>query len=141
MMKHYVDMHRTLCSVSAREGHGLGAFGCLVRFTPQAGRVEELDEWLSRELLPALARRPGLSGGCLLHNAVVNRMTKEQEIRGRDESIHSALLVTGYDETAVAALRAHELAVDALAEHGCSPSHYAAQSLRQSYSMTSGELA
>lgn len=138
MMSHYLDMRRTLCSVSAREGCGLGAFGCLVCVTPQAGREQGLRRWLSGDVLPDLSQRPGLSGGFMLHNAVEASMTSEQAIRGRDASVHSAVFVTGYDQAVVLALGDSDLSEMRLAQYGASD--VIVQYFQQCYSLTAAEL-
>jgi len=99
IMSHYRGMRRGLCRVAASFGLGLGQFCALIHFRPQAG--DELDTWLTRQALPALPAQAGLGSGHLLEAAAPAAMTGEQRIRGADGAVHSAILVTGYDEAAV----------------------------------------
>jgi len=138
MMSHYLDMRRTLCSISAREGPGLGTYGCLACFTPRPGEEQGLRKWLSEDVLPDLSQRPGLSGGFVLQNAVEASMTSEQAIRGRDASVHSAVLVTGYDEAAVSAVGNSDLSNTRLGGRGAYDVFV--QYFRQCYCLTAAEL-
>jgi hypothetical protein len=67
-------------------------------------------------------------------------MTQEQEIRGRDGTVHSALFVTGYDEAAVAALARDELAPERFVAHGAAPTEYGSRLYRQSYALTAADI-
>lgn len=136
MMRKYLGMRRALCSVEGRSGLGMGSSALVVRFAPQAGRADSLDDWLVTEIMPGLSQRPGVAGCCLLRNALVARMTREQAIRGADDTLHSALFVTGYDETIVAGLARHELAAERFDAHGAAAVGHAANVYRQAYALT-----
>jgi hypothetical protein len=115
MMTHYVGMRRTLCRVTLADGQGIGAACLVVTFGPAPGRSAELRERLAAEVLPGLSGRRGLATCRLLENALPASMSREQSIRGRDDSVDSALWVTGYDDAALASLAAHELGPQRLA--------------------------
>ncbi len=137
MMRKYLGMRRALCSVEARSGFGMGGSALVVRFAPEAGREDALDHWLATEIVPRLSQRPGVASCCLLRNALAARMTREQAIRGPDDTLHSALFVTGYDEAVVAGLARHELAAERFAAHGAATSGHAADAYRQAYTLSS----
>ena len=55
-------------------------------------------------MLPALAQRGGLLGGCVLRaQPQTGPRTTEQEIRGGDQTADWVLLVSGYEERVVEA--------------------------------------
>jgi hypothetical protein len=141
MMACYVGMQRGLCRVVARSGAGLGSTALLVRFTPAAGRTGALHGWLSGRVLPELAQRPGLASALLLEAAQQPAMTREQQIRGRDAAVQSALLVTGYDGGAVAALAQGELRADHFAAHGAVTSGHACSVFHNAITITAPEVA
>ncbi|HQR12247.1 MAG TPA: hypothetical protein PLW68_13060 [Casimicrobiaceae bacterium] len=139
MMAHYVGMRRTLCEIAHVLGRGMGTAGLVVRFAPSAGRERQLLGWLSATATAGIASRPGLASCHLLHYAQVAQMTREQALRGRDESVHSALFVTGYDDSAVAALARNELAKERFVENGAAPDQFASSVVRQHYALTSAD--
>ncbi len=118
MMPHYRGMTRGLCSVASSHGQGMGHFAGLLRFKPRVGEDAALESWLSRELLPRLPGQRGLSSVHLLRSGLAPEMTAEQRIRGADTGVDWALLVTGYDRAAVAALLQAELSAEALERQG-----------------------
>jgi hypothetical protein len=136
MMRAYAGMRRALCTVGADSGCGLGSTALIIRFAPAQGAAARLHGWLADDILPALARRPGLAGCRLLHNSLVAPMTREQAIRGRDASVHSAVVATGYDEHALAALAAGELAPERFAARGADPAAHACGLYRQAFALT-----
>jgi len=140
MMRKYSGMRRALCTVEAAGGCGVGGTALVVRFAPADGQSGELDRWLADEVLPGLAQRPGFAGCHLFRNALAATMTREQEIRGRDATVHSALFVTGYDEAAVAALAREELAPERFAALGAVATEYGARLYRQSYALSAADL-
>jgi len=140
MMREYRGMRRALCTVEASSGCGMGSTALVVRFTPADGQSGELDRWLAGEVLPGFAQRPGLAGCHLFRNALAATMTREQEIRGRDQTVHSALFVTGYDEDAVAALAREELAPERFAALGAVPTGYQARVYRQAYALSAADV-
>ncbi|MCC6867847.1 MAG: hypothetical protein IT522_03405 [Burkholderiales bacterium] len=140
MMRHYRVMRRALCTAHAGVGCGAGSTLLAITFAPAAGAQHEVDRWLIDDVLAGLAQRPGLADARLYRNALAAAMTTEQAIRGRDATLHSALLVTGYDEAAVAALAADELAPERFAAHGAAASETAARVYRQAYALAAGEI-
>ncbi len=111
MMPAYRNMTRGLCVVRASHGHGLGGQALLIRLRlPGSGATQANP---LHEMLGALALRRGISSAHWLEGAVQAPMTREQSIRGTDRSVDSALLITAYDEAALDALEAGELAVAA----------------------------
>lgn len=115
MMPAYRNMTRGLCRVRASHGHGLGGQALLIRLRLPGSETSDPDPL--REFLGALALRRGISSAHWLEGAVQAPMTREQSIRGADRSVDSALLITAYDEAALDALEAGELAAVASA-HG-----------------------
>jgi hypothetical protein len=136
MMTRYIGMRRTLCEVTAGDGGGIGAACLVVTFEPAAGRSEELRRRLAAEVVPGLSGRRGLAACRLLENALRARMTREQAIRGRDDSVHSALWVTGYDAEVVASMAADELSPQRLA--GCGATGVEQMIFALAYSLTAG---
>jgi hypothetical protein len=130
MMPHYRGMSRGLCSVEGSWGRGLGHFALVMRFTV-AG------EWLSG-LLSGLVSRPGVGSIHLLKGAVGAAMTTEQRMRGADASVNWALIATGYEQEAVAALEDAELAPDSLRLHGVSV--LSSGLYRSAYSVLAAEI-
>ncbi|MDO9131932.1 DUF4286 family protein [Hydrogenophaga sp.] len=104
MMPNYRGMTRGLCSVVSSHGHGMGHFGLLLRFKPVPGKEASLGSWLSHVVLPMLPAQRGLSSAHLLRSGLTPEMTAEQRIRGADAGVDGALLVTGYEQSAVAEL-------------------------------------
>jgi hypothetical protein len=118
IMAHYRGMTRGFCAVTASFGLGAGQAGWLLRLRPQAGAEERLRAWLVGQLLPALPQRAGLVGAHLLEGARAPAMTNEQRLRGADAGVDWAVLVTGYEADALAALAATEFAPARLAAQG-----------------------
>ena len=103
MMPYYRGMNRGLCAVLGSFGYGQGGAAALIRFTPEASLAEQFNRWLLEETLPAVPEMPGLGSAHLLRGAQAAALTNEQRIRGADRTVDSALVVTGYDDEAVAA--------------------------------------
>ncbi len=141
MMRSYVGMRRALCDVAASFGAGIGGSALLIRFAPGEGRSAALHGWLAGEVLPRLAGRPGIAGAHLFAASLAAPMTREQQIRGRDAGLASAVLVTGYDGDAVAALAGDELGAERFAAHGAPAADRAGGSYRLAYSLTAAEAA
>ena len=118
MMKHYRNMNRGFCRLTFSSGFGLGSFALLIRFSPEPGREGVLHDWLVKEILPGLPGKPGLASAHLLEAALTPEVTQEQRIRGKDGGVDWVLLVTGYDETAVADLAAGDLSTDSVEGRG-----------------------
>lgn len=107
MMPSYRGMTRGFCAVTGSAGVGLGNAALAVRFRP--GDASALRAWLLKDVMPGLSSRPGLGGCTLFESAAAAPMTKEQSIRGKDAGVDWALVVTGYDHEAVAALERTDL--------------------------------
>ncbi len=140
MMRNYRDMRRALCTVEATSGVGMGGTALVVRFAPADRGGDDLDRRLADDILPGLGERPGLAGCHLFRNALAATMTREQAIRGRDGTVHSALFVTGYDETAVAAIAREELAPARFAALGADVGEYEARLYRLSYALSVADI-
>lgn len=140
MMRKYSGMRRTLCTVEASSGCGMGSTALVVHFAPAEGQSGELNRWLADEVLPGLAQRPGFAGCHLFRNALAATMTQEQEIRGRDGTVQSSLFVTGYDDAAVAALARDALAPERFAAHGATSTDYGSRVYRQSYALSAADI-
>jgi hypothetical protein len=102
MMPHYRGMRRGFCAVSGSFGLGLGHVAMLLRFKPAESAAPKLRRWLMEELLPALPGRPGLGGAHLLEGAAMPVMTTEQRIRGVDAGVDWAVVISGYEQAALA---------------------------------------
>ncbi len=140
MMRHYQGMRRALCTLEAGVGCGLGTTLLVITFAPAPEAQREVDRWLTEDILPGFKQRPGFAEARLYRNALAAAMTTEQAIRGRDATLHTALLVTGYDEAAVTALAAGELAPERFAAHGGIQAEITAQAYRQAYALAAGEI-
>ena len=117
MMPAYRGMTRGLCSVTASSGLGVGHAALTIRLAPALGAEAALREWIANRL-PEMASQPGLVGARLFESAVAPSMTAEQRIRGKDSGVEWVLLVTGYDEESVGALKDRELSNAELARQG-----------------------
>jgi hypothetical protein len=101
VMPHYRGMDRGLCSVLGSFGLGTGHTCGLIRFKPDP--ATQVHQWLLRDTLPRLPAQPGLGSAHLLQGVSSPSMTNEQRIRGKDGRVDSALILTGYDGSAVEA--------------------------------------
>ena len=128
MMPHYLGMTRGLCTVEGSWGQGLGHFGLVVRFKRAAGSASH--DGLE-SLLSGLPLQAGLGSVHLLKGALDPAMTAEQRLRGRDAQMDWAVLATGYEMEAVAALQE-----DAFGLAGASSALY-----QMAYSMLAGDVA
>ena len=138
MMRHYIGMSRGLCTVAGSFGFGQGGTAALIRFSPEASRSVSLNRWLLEEALPGVPAMPGLGSAHLLQGAQPAAMTNEQRIRGADRGVDSALIITGYDESAVVACRDELCAEGGLPVRGARELSCAAY--RLSYSLSSTEV-
>lgn len=99
-----VGMNRTLCTVEATFGHGIGGVMLTLQLSPADGHAERLKSWLSTQALPRLAARAGLNGAHLLigDRAVSQIKTQEKALRGEPDAVADwVVLVEGYDQGAV----------------------------------------
>jgi hypothetical protein len=138
IMPFYKGMSRGLCSVLGSFGYGQGGTAALIRFTSEATSAESLRRWLLEEALPAVPQTPGLGSASLLQGAQAAAMTSEQRIRGADRSVDSAIIVTGYDGSAVAEYARGLCADTKLSSHGARDVKSAAYCT--SYTLASAEF-
>jgi len=138
VMPHYRGMIRGLCTVLGSFGFGQGGAAALIRFTPEPQRVAALHGWLLEEALPAVPGMSGLGSAHLLQGAQAAAMTNEQRIRGADRGVDSALILTGYDDRAVAAC-AEQLSGD-LVQQGRGAADVSCATHRWSYSLARAEV-
>jgi len=139
MMRSYVGMRRALCEVVAGFGPGMGHAALLLRFVPQVECRSALYEWL-RGRLSALSVRIGIASAHLLASGLNPQMTREQQIRGRDAGIDSALVITGYAADVVQSLATTELAETSLIAAGASSDGFASGVYGLAYSLDSRAL-
>ena len=139
MMPHYRGMIRGLCDVLGSFGFGQGGTAALIRFTAEAPCAAPLNFWLLEEALSAAPQMPGLGSAHLLQGAQTAAMTNEQRIRGTDRGVDSAIVVTGYDSSAVAKYASELCAAGALPNRGAGELRCSTYGL--SYSLTCTELA
>ena len=137
MMAHFRGMTRGFCGVTGSFGVGLGMSGLLLRFKPEAGKEAALRSWLTGEILPGLAKQPGLTSAHLFESALQPRPTGEQSIRGKDAEVDWAILVTGYNAARVADVSTGALSAARLAEAGAEG--IVAGVYQQSYALTDRE--
>lgn len=137
-MPHYRGMRRAFCTVRASHGYGAGHACALVRFAPRADAGDAIARRLD-DLLPALPARPGLGSAHWLEAAATPAMTAEQRIRGADLGIASALVLTAWDDGALARLLRDELDVARLEALGAAD--VAVARYRQDYALVHAELA
>ena len=139
IMPHYRGMTRGLCTVLGSFGYGQGGAAALIRFTAEHSRASKLHRWLLEETLPLVPQMSGLGSAHFLQGAQAAAMTNEQRIRGADRAVDSALIVTGYDEAAVAAYAQEVCASGGLPGRGAKEPSSA--TYRSSYSLTNAEIA
>jgi len=139
IMCSYRGMHRTLCSVDAGSGRGLGGVALVVPFAIDAAQRAQVSAWLSVELLPTLEHRRGFAQCYLLRSAASARPTAEQKIRGDDASLQSALIVTGYDPGELDSFSRQELAADRFSAKGARLVEHAVAMYRMAYSLSANE--
>jgi hypothetical protein len=138
IMPHYRGMTRGLCSVLGSFGYGQGCAAALIRFTPKEGRAPQLHRWMLEEALPGVPQQPGLGSSHLLQGAQAAAMTNEQRIRGADRGVDSALIVTGYEDKAVAAFADAMLGAGSVLDRGAG--ELSCATFRISYSLASAEI-
>src|SRR4029077_11574700 len=119
LMKSYRGMSRGLCRVDWTSGSGLGGAAIAFRFRPAAGAETTLRSCLTSPAPPRLPARPGLASAALLQSAAAPPVTREQSIRGGpDAGVDWAVVVTGYDASALAALEKQDLNGDEFLRNG-----------------------
>ena len=138
IMPHYRGMSRGFCAVECSRGAGMGHFALLVRFVPARAGDPSFAARLADDVVRPLPARLGLGSVHLLRGALRPEMTAEQRLRGTDAGVDWALLVTGYEHDAVAALALTELGPAALAAHGAAG--VACATYRAAYALSAQEL-
>jgi hypothetical protein len=118
MMPSYRGMRRGLCAVLGSFGCGQGGTAALIRFAWEEASAGNVHEWLLAEVLPKVPQTPGLGSAHLLQAAQAAAMTNEQRIRGADRGVDSAIIITGYDGSAVAEYARSLCASDQLSSRG-----------------------
>ncbi len=117
----FVGMNRSLCTVAATFGHGIGGYLLTLQFSARDGDADRLEQWLIEKALPELAARAGLNGAHLLvcDPAASRMQTREKILRGApDVFADRIMLVEGYDRAAVEAARDDLLGANGLTAHG-----------------------
>jgi len=138
MMPCYRGMTRGFCSVAGSFGFGMGHAGLLFRFRPATEMESSLRKWLLQDILPQLPSRPGIGSAHLFEGALTPPMTNEQRIRGADAGVDWAVLVTGYNQDALAKLMQADLGDAQLGKHGAAG--VLAAMYRMEYSIIHQEL-
>lgn len=113
IMPRYAGMRRSLCTIVAGAGDGLGGHALVVTLAPRGDAQAALAR-LAAGPLAGLADRRGVVSWRLLSGALAAPMTREQALRGRDDAVQAALWITGYDPAALEALAEAPLADAAL---------------------------
>jgi hypothetical protein len=114
-------LNRTLCRVISTHGRGAGGHVLTIRLAPAADGEDRLRRWLSEDVLPKLAERPGLIAAHLLQRdaARARPNTVEQTLRGKpDDSIDWLVIIEGYDPAVLERLATSQLSAASFAEHG-----------------------
>ena len=123
-MANFRNSNRTLCRVVASFGQGLGGRLLTLRLSPAPDGAENLREALSRDLLPALARRPGLVGAHLLvgEAAASALPTAEKHLRGQPDAVADwVVVIEGYEAAALESLAEEAFSPGRLAAFGAGP--------------------
>ena len=119
MMAHHRNMVRSLCSVRASFGAGLGRALLTVRYSPEPGREAHLESWLGSELLPGLVKRRGCVSASLLRNIPqAAAPTTEQKLRGGDGTADRAVFLSGYSGEALDEIAIDEFGESKMKDHG-----------------------
>lgn len=117
----FVGMNRTLCTVAATHGNGIGGYLLTIQLSAKQGEEARLRDWLSNSALPSFASRAGLNGAHLLLGDRTSSEAKseEKELRGVPDRIADwVLLVEGYDRSAVEMAQAELNGSEGLTAHG-----------------------
>ena len=118
LMPHHLGMVRSQCRVAKSAGSGRGSVVLTLRLSPEPGRRDALLAGLEDRLDP-LPGQPGMVGAHLLRTETPPAPpTREQRIRGGDAEADWIVLVEGYDESALHALRRDALSDAALVDAG-----------------------
>jgi hypothetical protein len=115
------DMNRSLCTVAATYGHGIGGYLLTIQLSARDGEAQHLQQWLADDKLPTLAARAGLNGAHLLisDSAASQAGTRETVLRGKPDAVADwIVLIEGYERAAVEAAYVELMASRGLSEHG-----------------------
>jgi hypothetical protein len=135
IMPHYRGMKRGLCAVVGSFGLGSGHSAALIRFR---ATQDALRAWLLADALPSLPSRVGLGSAHLLQAAAAPAMTTEQRLRGADDPISSAILITGYDPAAIDLAEQSTVGASVLRRRGAEDLSFTPY--RVDYSLASAEI-
>ena len=114
-------MTRTLCSVAASVGGGLGTANLTIRFSAAGERRDSVMKWLLDGKLEELAVRPGIVGVHLLEGdkTASGVQTDEARLRGGHDQIADLVLnVEGYDSDVLCALLNCDLSAESFVVNG-----------------------
>lgn len=121
MMPHHRNMVRSQCRVLDSQGGSVAQGLLTLRLSPQPGQGDALRQALKR-LSAQLVDQPGCVGGHVLrHEAPAIATTKEQMIRGGDQTADWIYLVMGYDLPALQQLATGALCNAAMVRLGAQP--------------------
>jgi hypothetical protein len=113
---------RGLSRVKTSFGIGTGGYALTLRFDPVAGGADDLDRYLTREVLPRAAERPDIVGAHLLVADQTASTMVPVERQGRPTIIPNwIVLIEGVSLEAVSGVGDAQLAEQALRQHGCAP--------------------
>jgi len=119
LMPHHRNMVRSQCRVEESRGSGIGGVALTLRFTPRTGHEQALrgqvQQWIT-----ALPPQAGVMGAHFLRtDPPAIATTNEQQLRGNaDTQAAWVLLVTGYRESDLQALRQGLLSTESLQRAG-----------------------
>lgn len=118
---YFRNTNRTLCRTVFTRGIGLGGLILTIRFSVQAGREMDLEDWFRLEFLPSIFMNTGLTGGHLLRSDESASLveTEEKKLRDKPDQISDwVLIIEGYDENALDAISRDELSSENLVSRG-----------------------
>lgn len=122
MMPHHRNMVRSPSHVIESQGAVAGGHLLTLRLSPATGAEDTLRRYLAA-CVAALPSRAGLAGAHVLRTEVpAVAPTIEQAIRGHaDRAADWIVIVSGYEDEALAALERGELSAAALSDRGAAP--------------------
>tara|TARA_B100001123_G_C15312272_1_gene1024843 strand:- start:2187 stop:2873 length:687 start_codon:yes stop_codon:yes gene_type:complete len=122
------NVNRSLCSVTASFGSGIGTHLLTINLAPEPERATDLKNWLVNETLPGLSTRAGVVGASLLECDRIASQVDTEEKRQREAPDAIAdwiLLIEGYDPSSIQSLTQTDLSPARLAGFGGSTDHTA----------------
>src|SRR5262249_14082498 len=118
------NSNRTACRTTLSIGRGIGGALATIRLAPSTGQESALRRWLSKEALPTLLERPGMTAAHLCEADVETTTVKttEKEIRDKPAGVAGGV-VRGEAADAGSVGRACREALDASTpeSHGAEP--------------------